>query len=51
MDGEHDVAALAGIDRRDIGQQQVADGLLTALERAHADEVGHCHGHSSVDGW
>ena len=37
-------AALAGVDPRDIGQQQLADGVLAALERPHANEVRHGHG-------
>jgi hypothetical protein len=44
VDGEHDAAALAGVDPRDIGQQQVADGVLTAFQRPHANEVRHGHG-------
>jgi hypothetical protein len=50
VDGEDDVATLAGVDARDVGQQQVADSLLATLLRTHPHEVRHCHGHSLVDG-
>jgi hypothetical protein len=50
VDSEDDVAALAGVDARDVGQQHVPDRLLAALSRSHTHEVRHCHGHSSVDG-